>query len=443
MSSIVSGTMLVRVSAIVPTVSLLVKSTVVLAVGPVAALALKRRPAAERHALWLAVLASIAALPIMVWIPPTSNLRLFQVSGASISGIVFQVHALSTPGDRVTLLGWALTLWLGGTLLMWLRNGVRIIRLWGLDARGTRLFVPAEIVCRAAYRCHSQAQLLTSAETNVPFTWGMRHPGIILPAAAVTWPAERLRSVLAHESAHIIRHDWLTQTLAEAVVGVYWFHPLAWHALGQLKREQEHACDDHALNSGIKPCAYASELLALARGARLRGFWTPVPTDFARNDLEVRMKAILDRHTPRHPSSRITMVALTVVTLAVTLAVTATGTQLNGTSRPASTSGQTSTTEIRPDERTRKGIQPPKCINCPEPLYPKSARDRKIQGKVIISAVISMEGRPLSVRVKRSPDADLSKAAVEAIQQWRFEPGTLNDQPVEVAVMIEVGFRSY
>lgn len=443
MLSIASGAMLVRVSAAALTVSLLVKSTVVLALAHVAALALKRRPAAERHALWLAVLASIAALPIMAWIPLTANLRLFQLAGAPISGIHLQVHAISTPGDRVTLLGGALTLWLGGTLLMWLRNGVRLIRLWGLDVRGTRFSVSTEIVRSADYRRHSHVSLLTSAESDVPFTWGMLHPGIILPAAAVTWSAERLRSVLAHESAHIIRHDWLTQTLAEVVVGVYWFHPLAWHALRQLKREQEHACDDHALNSGIKPCAYASELLALARGARLRDFWTPVPTDFARNDLEVRMKAILDSHTPRRPSRRTTMVAMTVVTLAVTLALTATGAQLNGTSRLPASSVQTSTTQIHPDERTLKGIQPPQCISCPEPLYPKSAKDRKVQGTVTISAVISLEGQPLAVRVKSSPDADLSKAAVDAIQRWRFQPGTLNEKPVEVAVVIEFGFRSY
>lgn len=443
MISIASGVTLVRFSAAVPVVSLLVQSSIVLAVGHVAALALKRRPAAERHALWLAVLASIAALPILVWIPPTFNLRLFQLPGAPISGIRFQVHALSTLGDKVNLLGWALPLWLGGTLLMWLRNGVRIFRLWRLDVRGTRFSVPPEIVRLADYRRRSHAPLLTSAETDVPFSWGMLDPGIILPVAAVTWPAERLRSVLAHESAHIIRHDWLTQTLAEVVVGVYWFHPLAWHALGRLKREQEHSCDDHALNSGIQPSAYASELLSLARGARLRDSWIPVPTEFARNDLEVRMKAVLDSHTPRRPSSRTTMVALVVATVAVTLAVTATGAQLNGTSQLPATSAQTSTTQVHPDERTLKGIQPPKCIHCPEPLYPKSARDRKVQGKVIISAVISMEGRPLSVRVKSSPDGDLSKAAVDAIQTWRFEPGTLNKQPVEVAVVIEFGFRSY
>ena len=155
------------------------------------------------------------------------------------------------------------------------------------------------------------------------------------------------------------------------------------------------------------------------------------------------MKAILDNHAPRHPSSRITMVALTVVTFAVTFAVAATGAQLNRTSGLPASSVQTSTTRIHPDESTLKGIQPPKCISCPEPLYPKPARNRKVQGTVIISTVVSMEGRPLSVRVKRSPDADLSKAAVDAIQRWRFQPGTLNDQPVEVAVVIEFGFRSY
>lgn len=144
MVSIASGATLVRF----PAVSLLVKSTVLLAVGHVAALALKRRPAAERHALWLAVLASIAALPVLVWIPPISNVRFFQLPETPMSGVRFQVHALSTPGDRVILLGWALTLWLGGTLFICLRNSVRLFAC-GVWMFAERLFLFPQSSSRA------------------------------------------------------------------------------------------------------------------------------------------------------------------------------------------------------------------------------------------------------------------------------------------------------
>jgi len=81
-----------------------------------------------------------------------------------------------------------------------------------------------------------------------------------------------------------------------------------------------------------------------------------------------------------------------------------------------------------------------KAIYRPQPQYPDSASSKGIEGTVVLEAVISTEGVPLSVNVLRSPDPGLTDSAVAAVKQWRFEPTKLNGVPVEVVTDITVRF---
>jgi TonB family protein len=75
------------------------------------------------------------------------------------------------------------------------------------------------------------------------------------------------------------------------------------------------------------------------------------------------------------------------------------------------------------------------------PVYPQQAKNAGVTGIVVLDAVISREGLPLSLRVANSQiDADLAKAAVEAVSQWRYQPTLLNGEPVEIATQINVNF---
>ncbi len=97
---------------------------------------------------------------------------------------------------------------------------------------------------------------------------------------------------------------------------------------------------------------------------------------------------------------------------------------------------------IRPS-RIRVGglIQAPKQISSVPPEYPESSRVNGIQGVVLLQAVISMEGVPLSLKVLSSPDEELSRSAMDAVRQWRYEPTRLNGNPIEVVTEIAVRFR--
>ena len=86
-------------------------------------------------------------------------------------------------------------------------------------------------------------------------------------------------------------------------------------------------------------------------------------------------------------------------------------------------------------------IQASKLIEQPRPEYPAEARARGIQGTVLMRAVISKEGEILSLKVLKSPDPELSKAATDAVAQWRYEPTLLNGEPIEVVSRVAVQFQ--
>ncbi len=86
-------------------------------------------------------------------------------------------------------------------------------------------------------------------------------------------------------------------------------------------------------------------------------------------------------------------------------------------------------------------VQTTKQLEAPKPQYPESARAKGVQGIVLLQAVISKEGAPLSLKVLSSPDPDLSSAAMDAVRQWRYEPTRLNGEPIEVVTTIAVRFH--
>lgn len=101
--------------------------------------------------------------------------------------------------------------------------------------------------------------------STMPMTWGWRHPFVLLPANSAEWSEERLRVVLLHEFAHVVRSDWLWQMLAHLACAAYWYHPGVWLVARQLRIESERACDDQVLAAGVPATDYARNLVEVAR----------------------------------------------------------------------------------------------------------------------------------------------------------------------------------
>lgn len=85
-------------------------------------------------------------------------------------------------------------------------------------------------------------------------------------------------------------------------------------------------------------------------------------------------------------------------------------------------------------------VKAPTVVSRVEPKYNDAARKAHVTGVVIVEAIINKDGRVERVKVIKGLPVGLSAAAEEAVKQWRFRPGTLNGQPVEVIFNLTVNF---
>jgi beta-lactamase regulating signal transducer with metallopeptidase domain len=170
------------------------------------------------------------------------------------------------------------------------------------------------------YALTRKVELLQSDHPGLLVTWGIRSPKILLPAAADGWPADRIRVVLAHELAHVARHDWVWQISAEVLRAIHWFNSLVWLASRRLCEESERACDDAVLEAGVDAPTYATHLLEVAKGRSgyRRGF-SPAPAIASPSHLERRVKAILNARLNRRPLTRLGRVAIVIAVVGTSM----------------------------------------------------------------------------------------------------------------------------
>jgi periplasmic protein TonB len=90
------------------------------------------------------------------------------------------------------------------------------------------------------------------------------------------------------------------------------------------------------------------------------------------------------------------------------------------------------------------GVKPPTVIYQPLPLYTEDARKARIEGLVLIQAIIRRDGSVDSFKILRGLGYGLDESAINTIAtKWRFKAGTMNGTPVDVQANIEVSFRLY
>ena len=75
-----------------------------------------------------------------------------------------------------------------------------------------------------------------------------------------------------------------------------------------------------------------------------------------------------------------------------------------------------------------------------EPIYPEAARLAKVQGVVVLDAVVGTDGTVIDLRAVSGPD-ELTSAALDAVKWWRFQPYLINGQAVQVKTRFAVDFR--
>jgi TonB family protein len=92
------------------------------------------------------------------------------------------------------------------------------------------------------------------------------------------------------------------------------------------------------------------------------------------------------------------------------------------------------------DVNWARGTTIPKVLQRVEPRYPAEAGDTRVSGTVVLQVVIQADGTPKIVKVVKPLGLGFTENAIEAIQQWKFQPAAENGRPVSVSVNVEINF---
>jgi beta-lactamase regulating signal transducer with metallopeptidase domain len=330
-----------------PAAFVLVKVTVLLALASGAAAVATRFSAARRHMLWLVALSSCVWLVVSSPIVPEIMIRTSLLAREAvvtaprptaaalpIAGSATTVSSrgrepfTNTEGvQRASLRSIPLSnhpvvaLWIIGCVVLLVRH---VIGFVGMTRLARRASIASDdetarelAAAAAAVGVRRHVRLGYSADVQTPITFGVATPFVLLPTEARSWSIERRRAVLVHESAHIARGDWLSQTIGRLGCALFWFHPLAWRAFAHLRDEAERAADDCVLRSGMAASEYATHLLELAhRTSNARPNLVAIGI-VSTNDLEQRFVAMFDVQRSRTIVSSRARAITTSVALAV------------------------------------------------------------------------------------------------------------------------------
>jgi beta-lactamase regulating signal transducer with metallopeptidase domain len=165
-------------------------------------------------------------------------------------------------------LPWIGVIWLLGVLAFSLRTlgGLIVIRRLKSGMRTQSHEQWQEVLRQLSQRLRVSrpVRLCESALIEVPAVIGYLRPIIILPASALTGlDRQQLEALLAHELAHIRRHDYLVNLLQMVVETMFFYHPAVWWLSHQVRQERENCCDDLAVVTCGDVLTYARALAAL------------------------------------------------------------------------------------------------------------------------------------------------------------------------------------
>lgn len=272
---------------------------------------LRRSGAALRHASVLAGLLLLPGIPLLERAVPVRASGLLPAPAAEpvlrieaavqrAAGLPRSAPDAPSPGPAILVI-----IWIAGVVvsLGWLAAGRLRMRRF---RRGATLQSgpTAELVRDTARELGERrpVTLLTSSQCAVPVTWGTIYPVILVPDAALQWPAERWRMVLLHELGHVRRRDVFWLTCGGLVAAVFWFQPLVWIALRALRASAERAADDWVVRGGVRPSVYVSALVEMVQAAPVTERLTTGSFAMARRaEFEGRMFAVLDEGMSRGP----------------------------------------------------------------------------------------------------------------------------------------------
>ncbi len=345
-------------------VPMAIKGSVLLGLFGILCFLLRRASASARHLLWTLGLTGVLLLPVLSaglpsWnvldfsrlAPVTNNVKetiapavltsspdqTIQLSGPTSSPsesntLETGASQQKTPGTiaegggmsvrSLPVKAWIFLVWQAGALLILGSILTAAVRLWRIKRNARNLSEDGWSEHLGSLCLQLGIPRLPRLKRTpgdiTPMTCGLRRTTILLPGECNHWTNEQRNQVLLHELAHIKRRDCSTQIAAQLACLIYWFNPLVWLAVRQMRIERERACDDQVLITGVKASSYAKNLLDLTCSLGSKNRTLAFGVGMARrSQISGRLLAVLDPKRRRLAPAR----CLTVIAAALTLAI--------------------------------------------------------------------------------------------------------------------------
>jgi TonB family protein len=431
---------------------------IVFAAAWLAARASRRAGPSFQHALWTSALFAEVLLPACTARPDQAFQTLLHwLLSFRQSSIAQDPHVTVTMGPAhtaagfhlpPTLLACAALLYLGALVYFATRLCIGLYQTNSLRRRAE----PLALSGHAGQSYHRFAQifavhdatLATSPEIAGPITLGIRRPILLLPSELDTHLlSEDLDAALAHEFAHMRRRDFAKNLLYEVLSLPIAFHPMLRITRSRIAETRELVCDAMAAEVVAGRQRYARSLLRLATKFSEQTH-APAPHAIGIFDahpfknFERRVMNLTHHSKELRGAARLATAALSLLLIGV-----ACTSALAFRMQVAAPAAQTATPAPtpQPEKVLRIGAR---VINGNRltfvaPVYPPDAKAARLNGTVVLHALIGKDGLIKELAVVSGPD-EFRESALDAVKRWTYRPYLLNGDPTEVDTTITVNY---
>jgi len=399
---------------------------------------------------WRVLLIVVLFLPLAatIWQPEAPLPRL-AIGSLTVEAVVATTLPQGMPG--ITWRGAAIAV-TAIALLALLRLVVGLVYLNRCRRTAVALAPTPAQVTHIQQRLGLRIPFLVSDRLSVPLTFGWLRPAIIVPRSFNDLNDDQQEGVACHELIHVSRRDWPMTVLEEIVRAVLWFHPAVWVLLSKIALSREQVVDARAVSLTGKRRSYLDALWHIVCTYQRHANALAVPL-IGRKHLVERvawLKKEISMSKARIAISVIILAAVVAVTGVVGASVFPSASEsaldvqpMALHSSPAKDMSDDDDDKLKTTSKDAEchEITHPVAIDKVNPKYPEGARKEKVMGMVTLETVINENGTVDGIEVLKSPDERLSKAAVEAVRDWTFEPALCDGRPVGVYFNLTIKFN--
>ena len=339
-------------------------------------------------------------------------------------------------GNQVFILSeWIKYIYLAGIALLTIRFFIQVISLYRII-----LHTPTKMINGICVKC-----LKNPSGPFSFFGWIFINPTVV--------KENEMDEILTHELAHVKLKHSVDILIAEIISICCWINPFVWLIKREVRLNLEFLADKKVMEAGFSTKSYQYHLLGLAYNHKYG-----LSNNF--NFSHLKQRIIMMNKKKSNGAAHIKYALFTLPAFALLVAGNISCSQDASEKTDAK---EEVVTPVSPDAAETPAENPAeeKAFDVAEQMpeysggmqelmtflqenikYPKSAQERKIEGRVIVQFVVEKDGTPTEFKVVRSIDPALDEEALRVLKAMpKWKPGMQKGQPVRVKYTIPVSFK--